>query len=374
MNAYQLYSRLLFAKADGRGVPLSGTFELTARCNLDCKMCYIHRRANDAAALRAERSAADWLRLAEECCRAGTLLLLLTGGEPLLRPDFREIYTGCKKLGLMLSLNSNATLLDERMADFLAADPPSRVNITLYGASPDTYAALCGDPTAHARAVRAIELLQSAGVLVKLNCSVTPYNRGDADRIYAFAREHGLPVQAASYMFPPVRACEHGCFAPERLSSDEAAAEKLRSDRARFTPDELAVRWGTLLRGERVADPADECQELPTERIRCRAGSSTFWVTWDGQLRPCGMMTSPTLPLAPGGFAQAWQSIRAARERILVPAQCTACPVRNACDQCAAVCQAETGAFTGVPTYMCRQTERYLHLIEEEFDKLPQKN
>lgn len=377
MNAYQAYSQLLFAKAGSRGVPLSGTFELTARCNLDCKMCYIHRRANDAAALRQERSAADWLRLAEECCRAGTLLLLLTGGEPLLRRDFREIYSGCKKLGLMLSLNTNATLLDERMADFLASDPPSRVNITLYGASAETYGALCGDPSAYDRVLRAIDLLQQAGVLVKLNCSVTPYNRNDAEKIYAFAREHALPVQAASYMFPPVRACEHGCFAADRMTSEQSAEEKLRYDRARFTPNALRERCRALLDGEQPADPDNECQELPTERIRCRAGSSTFWVTWDGQLRPCGMMTCPTVPLEPDGFADAWQSIRAARESILVPAKCTSCAMRHACDQCAAVCYAETGSFTGVPEYMCRQTEHYLRLVREEYDKydkLAQKN
>lgn len=374
MNAYQAYSQLLFAKAGSLGVPLSGTFELTARCNLDCKMCYIHRRANDAAALRQERAAADWLRLAEECCRAGTLLLLLTGGEPLLRPDFREIYSGCKKLGLMLSLNTNATLLDERMADFLATDPPSRVNITLYGASGETYGALCGDPNAYERVLRAVTLLQSAGVLVKLNCSVTPYNRHDAEKIYAFARERGLPVQAASYMFPPVRACEYGCFAADRMTSEQSAEEKLRYDRARFTPDELRERCRALLDGEQPVDPDNECQELPTERIRCRAGSSTFWVTWDGLLRPCGMMTSPSVPLAPGGFADAWQSIRVAREQIMVPAKCTACAMKHACDQCAAVCYAETGSFTGVPEYMCRQTEHYLRLVRAEYDKLTQKN
>ena len=77
MNAYQAYSQLLFAKAGSRGVPLSGTFELTPRCNLDCRMCYIHRRENDAEALRGEASAREWLALAEECCREGTLLLLL---------------------------------------------------------------------------------------------------------------------------------------------------------------------------------------------------------------------------------------------------------------------------------------------------------
>ena len=89
MPSYQQYSAYLFQKAGAAGVPLSGTFELTARCNLDCRMCYIHRRANDAAALRGEWSAGQWLELASRCRDAGTLLLLLTGGEPLLRPDFR---------------------------------------------------------------------------------------------------------------------------------------------------------------------------------------------------------------------------------------------------------------------------------------------
>ena len=105
MNAYDIYNQRLFARADMLGVPLSGTFELTPRCNFRCKMCYIHRAEHDAAARAAERSAAQWLALAEQCCREGTLMLLLTGGEPLLRPDFREIYTGCKRMGLVLSVN-----------------------------------------------------------------------------------------------------------------------------------------------------------------------------------------------------------------------------------------------------------------------------
>ena len=366
MNAYQAYSQLLFAKAGSRGVPLSGTFELTPRCNLDCRMCYIHRRENDAAALRQEATASEWLALAEECCRAGTLLLLLTGGEPLLRPDFREIYTGCKRMGLMVSINSNATLLDGKMVELLAADPPSRVNITLYGASAQTYGALCGDAGAYERAVRAILALQSAGVLVKLNCSVTPYNRQDAEKIYAFAHEHQLPVQAASYMFPPVRACEHGCYAPDRLTPEQAAAEKIRYDRSRFTPEQLRERWGALLKGEAVADPDGECQELPTERIRCRAGSSTFWVTWDRQLRPCGMMTEPGVPLSAGSFGEGWRTLRSLREGIMVPARCSACAMANACDQCAAVCFAESGSYTAVPQYMCAQTRSFLEQIRAD--------
>lgn len=368
MNAYQAYSQLLFARADSRGVPLSGTFELTPRCNFRCSMCYIHRAEQDAAALAQEKTAPQWLALAEECCRAGTLLLLLTGGEPLLRPDFREIYTGCRRMGLMVSLNTNGSLLDEDMVQFLAADPPARVNITLYGASAGTYGALCGRPDAFERVIGAILRLQQAGILVKLNLSLTPDNRHDAQKIYDFAREHRLPLQAAVYMFPPVRVCvQPQCGA--RLTPEQAAEEKVRYDRARLGGGALRRHWEDLLAGRPA--PAAECQELPLEKIRCRAGSSTFWVTWDHQLRPCGMMTEPGVDLAETDFARAWQRLRQLRGQIVVPARCTACPVRNACDQCAAVCHAEGGSYAAVPDYMCRMTEEYLRRIGQALEQQP---
>lgn len=135
------------------------------------------------------------------------------------------------------------------MERFLASDPPSRVNITLYGASPETYGALCGDPSAYERAVRTILGLRAAGVLVKLNFSVTPYNRRDLPAAYQFAREHGLHIQAASYMFPPVRACEHGCFQADRLTPEESAGAQLDYDCLRFPPEELRPRLERLLAG-----------------------------------------------------------------------------------------------------------------------------
>ena len=368
-NAYQIYSDFLFAKAGERGIPLSGTFELTSRCNLDCKMCYIHKRANDAAALRGEKTTAQWLALAEECCKAGTLIMLLTGGEPALRPDFKEIYTGCKRLGMMVSINSNATLIDEDMMDFLAKDPPSRINITLYGASPETYGALCGDPTAYDRVIRAILGLQARGILVKINFSTTQYNRHDAGRVFAFCKENNLPLQAATYMFPPVRACEQGCFAADRMTPREAAEAQMEYDRFRFTPEELRLRWTEQLKGGLVPDPDNECQELPTERIKCRAGSSTFWVTWDGILRPCGMMTEPGIRLQTDGFGQAWQALRQKRKNIMIPSKCTGCKFKFTCDQCPALCYAETGSFTGVPTYMCEKTKSYLELAQKALDE-----
>ena len=366
MNLYQAYSEMLFAKAGSLGIPLSGTFELTARCNLSCKMCYIHKRANDALVGKREWSGERWLALAEECQRAGMLNLLLTGGEPLLRPDFKEIYTGCRKLGLMVSVNTNATLIDRDMVDFFAADPPARLNISLYGASAETYRALCGDGSAYDRVMWAIRALREAGILVKLNYTISDYNRQDSDAVYAFAREHDIAIQAAAYIFPPARACENGCGGFERMTPEAAAEALLAIERLRYSPEELRERWTDQLAGVRVENPDDECQELPTQRIRCRAGSSTFWITYDGQIRPCGMMPRPTADVDALGFDAGWAQIRAAREKILVPTRCTTCPVRHACDQCAAACITETGDFTGVPEYLCRMTEARLERIGRE--------
>lgn len=370
MNAYQLYSDYLFAKAGEQGIPLSGTFELTARCNLDCRMCYIHKRASDVLAMARERSAEQWLETAKECQKAGLLHLLLTGGEPLLREDFKEIYTGCRRLGLMVSINTNATLIDDEMVRFLAADPPTRVNITLYGASAETYGRLCGDAGAYERVIKAILALKAAGVLVKVNVSVTQYNSHELKEILSFAKENELPLQAATYMFPPVRACENGCFAADRMTPTEAAEAQIVYDIFRFKDEELKKRWEQQLKGMKVTDPDSECQELPTERIRCRAGSSTFWLTYDGHMRPCGMMTEPTASLDELGFVGAWNEIRKARETILVPAKCTSCEIAHACDQCAALCYAETGEFTGVPEYMCEKTRAYLDLARRRLEDI----
>lgn len=370
MNGYQIFSELLFGKAGMLGIPLSGTFELTSRCNLDCKMCYIHKRANDAKVRSKEWDAQQWLSLAKQCQQAGMLHLLLTGGEPFLRPDFREIYTGCRNLGLLVSINTNATLIDDEMISFLAANPPTRMNITLYGASQETYGKLCGVPSAYDRVIKNILALKEAGILVKLNFSVTQYNRQDTQGVYSFAREHELPIQAATYMFPPIRACEQGCFEMDRMTPAEAAQAQIDCETFRYTPEELRQRWQNQLDGIKVADPDAECQEMPTERIRCRAGSSTFWITWDGKMRPCGMMTQPSVDVTPAEFQQAWEAIRQAREKIYIPAKCTSCDIAHACDQCPALCIAETGSFTESPEYMCEKTKRYLQLMRENLKNL----
>lgn len=111
-------SSYLHARACRSGTPLAGNFELTARCNFNCKMCYVHLTAEEQQRRGRELTADEWLAIAQEARSRGMLFLLLTGGEPLIRKDFRYLLTELKKMGLLVSVNSNGSLIDRDWLDF----------------------------------------------------------------------------------------------------------------------------------------------------------------------------------------------------------------------------------------------------------------
>ena len=342
---------ILFAKADINKVPLAGSFELTPRCTLNCKMCYIHRKENDKSAITLEKDAKYWIDLAEKARDSGMLLLLLTGGEPMLRPDFDEIYVACKKLGLLVAVNTNATLIDDAKIRLFKEYPPHKVNVTLYGASPETYGKLCGSESAYSKVTDAIRKMVDAGIKVKINYSITPDNVADIPEINAFAKELGLQTTAASYMFTPTRggACEF------RLSPEGAAKAKLDWLRHSLDKEDFIK----AIKSESSPPSGDV---MCSEPINCRAGLSTFWVTWQGEMSLCGMMDNPKFPIT--DFTESWRLICAERDKIYLPAKCNGCEYRKDCDMCAAVAIAETGKSDCVPDYACKKAHEYASLID----------
>ena len=140
-------SAYLHSKGRRLGLPIAGNFELTARCNFNCPMCYVHLTGEQLAASgKQELTAAQWLELARQARDKGMLFALLTGGEPLVREDFFEIYDGMKALGLVVSINSNGSMLQGEILQRFLQDPPFRFNISLYGGSNETYREMCGQP------------------------------------------------------------------------------------------------------------------------------------------------------------------------------------------------------------------------------------
>lgn len=352
-------TEFLHTKAAQMRVPINGTFELTPVCNMSCRMCYVRKTKQQQEAIRPLRSAEEWIQLGKAAQENGLLFLLLTGGEPFLRPDFKEIFQALYKMGLVLSINSNGTLIDEETIAWLKETPPARINITLYGASNETYGRLCGNPDGFTQVTNAIRLLKEANIMVKLNCSVTPYNADDLEEIIAFAKQEGLVVQATSYMFPPLRrdasmVGTNDRFTPEDAAYYAAKIESLQNGEEAFLEHMKTAEFPAF------DDNLEEyCGDKEGDGILCRAGKCSFWITWEGKMLPCGMLPGEGIDVFQNGFASAWKTVVEDTCHIRLPGPCKDCPIKERCRVCAAMAYTENGDFTAIPKYRCQMAREY---------------
>ena len=358
----------MFYKAGNAGIPLSGTFELTPLCNFSCRMCYVRKTVGEVKnSNRPMKTLKEWMLLAQEACDAGMLYLLLTGGEPTIWPDFWELYEELIQMGLLVSINTNGSQLDHHALDRLIKYPPRRVNVTLYGAGNSTYENLCGTKGMFPVVDDSIRKLTDAGIQVKLNCSLTPDNVCDLERMIEYAQTRGLILDIATYMFPPLRRDSLMIGKNERFTSEQAAFYRLKAYRLQYGEERYKSFLRKILEGNAPLPGLEEdCMDPADGKMRCRAGNSSFWVTWDGWLSPCGMMTEPRVDLEKHSFGEAWEELTEISSKIKLSGVCGKCSNVQMCHSCAAMAQTETGTFSAVPQYLCKVVKEMRRLAEEE--------
>lgn len=364
---YQI-KRFLMQKSAKNNVPVSGTFELTPLCNFNCKMCYIRMSREEMEKRGRLRTAKEWIELGRECADAGMLFLLLTGGEPFLREDFFEIYGELKKLGLIITINTNGYMIDEKTAEKLIENPPSKVNITLYGASNRTYKELCECENGFDRVIKAIKTLKESGILVNVNYSITPYNAKDMEKIFSICKKLNVPVNPTAYMFPPVRNNKNGVIEYNtRLKANEAGCMRYMAEKFKYSSEEFEYRKAAIKAGMEVQNGLEECDaRTVNEKMGCMAGRASFWVTWDGRMTPCGMLNTPCVELGKFKFLTKWKEINKKINEIYLPKECSNCDKRKVCGVCAALTISETGSFDKRPDYLCQMTEEYVKKVNNE--------
>ena len=367
-------SERLWKRAGELKFPLTAAFELLPLCNLSCKMCYVRKTSADVEAAGGLIRAEQWLAWAEQAKSLGLLYPLLTGGEPFLHPDFRQILTGFQQMGLQVSLNSNGTMIDRETARWLGQHRPTRINMTLYGASAETYSRLCGNGDAFERVRRAVEYLTEFNVPVKFNYSATPQNIQDLDAVMAYAREVGKPIQVATYMFPPVRRDAQSVGQNDRMTPEEAGMARVRADYLQSESD-----WfiGQARRFSHFVDPdrLDLPDDGPELGMQCRAGVCSFWIDWEGNMVNCGMYGSAKLPLEGRQLAEVWRQLTAQTQSYRFAPVCASCPNIVLCHPCMAMVHNECGGPTGRPEYLCRMNHaaargyrEYLHTYFPDAD------
>ncbi|MFH1809318.1 MAG: radical SAM protein [Pseudomonadota bacterium] len=315
--------------------PLVTHVELTRACNLRCAHCYMDVVASPA---RDELPAARWSELFAELKQLGAPLLVLAGGEPLLRPDLERVLDGLAQHQLDAWLCTNATLVDETRARQLAASPLRGYSISLDGPDAESHDRLRGRGQFD-RAMRGIAHLIAAGAHdVKLRVTVTP---AVANRLLEFA-----PLATRLGVHRVV-------FKPFSQLGEASAAHDLVVPRRHWQRVVKRVRdaW------PETSCPADLSDGIPTRApawlgvspgFGCIAGTTTATVTHDGRVLGCGSLRPDNAwSLHHHTLTECWaESPAVTMWRQLEPgASCAAC---DDLVTCAGACRARAMASGGI--------------------------
>lgn len=339
-QATEFVKRLNRSAALGR-VPLSGTIELTKTCNLKCIHCYAASTGQPS-----DMPTALAMEIIDQLADSGCLFLVITGGEPMLRRDFTDIYSRARKRGIIVTVFTNGTTVDADKVALFCRIPPRSIEVSLYGATPAVCDSITGVRGSWERTMRGIRLLHNAGLPFRLKTVVMTSNRHEVDRMQEMAREFGVPFRLDACLFPRF----NGDASPvrQRIPPADAARVEL-GDRKRLSA------WRRYMK--RV-DSLPHSDAL----YHCACGLSSFNITSDGFLTPCLMMRHPAWDLSRGRFIDGWNGIISSvrTERAGTGYPCNTCGRQGTCNVCPAFSELEMGSTRSPSEYVCAVAhERY---------------
>ncbi len=332
---------------------ISFDLEVTARCNNDCRHCYINLPAGDKTARENELSFEEIGEIADEAVSLGALWCLITGGEPLLREDFLDIYIGLKKKGLLVSVFTNATLITDEHVRLFLEYPPRDIEVSVYGVTKETYERVTRRPGSFSRFMRGLDLLMENGLKVRLKAMALRSNLSELPEIAAFCRERTKDF----FRFDP--------FLHLRFDGDPAGNREIKSER--LSPGEIVAL--ERMDSERFRSLEEGCDKLIIPEFKqfagnqlflCGAGEGSFVMSWDGVFRLCSSLQHPdcVYSLRKGSLTDAWHNfvpmvrdMRSEREEFLK--KCRVCPIINLCMWCPANAYLETGEIDAHVEYFC---------------------
>ncbi len=286
------FGQRLAATLRGQRFPLSGQWELTCRCNLRCVMCYTDC-FNTQERIQQELSLAEIARIMDEIHDAGCLSLCLTGGEPLARRDFLDIYAYAKQKGFLLTIFSNGTLLNRGIADYWVQYPPSMIEISLHGLSKASFEQITQGPGSYERCMAGIRMLLERRLPLTLKTTGMTVNRDEILKIKAYVENLGRGYQAKVWY-------KFGSEIRPRLDGSE--------DVYRFQlpeQDVIAIEQSEPdFRAERARQTRSTAQSLREGQELCGSAKDRFHIDAYGQLQLCSGNRRQSYDLRRGSFRE----------------------------------------------------------------------
>ena len=331
------------AGLDRLRVPLEGTIETTYRCNLNCVHCYVNQPAGSREERERELSLERLKQLIDEMVAEGTLFVLFTGGEVLVRRDFPKLYLYARAQGLLVTIFTNGTLVTERIADLFAEHRPEKIEISLYGMTRETYDRVTRVPGSFDKCMEGIQRLVDRGIPLSLKTMALAWNQHEIQAMDAYAKSLGLVFRFDSSLNPRVD-CGANRNSELQLDAERAIALDLGSPERMQDLREFC---------ERFARPD---RDHTTEQVySCGAGQSSFTVDPYGRLQMCQLSRKSFHDLKGGRFADGWHGLfPVLRARTWQKNEvCRKCSLISLCASCPGAAEMETGDIEGIVPAFC---------------------
>ncbi len=341
--------------------------ELTERCNNNCIHCLINIPASDVEAEEMELSCEEIKAVLKEAASLGCLTIRFTGGEPLLRDDFEELYLYARRLGMRVLLFTNATLITPHIAELFSHVPPMKeVEVTVYGMKRGSYEAVTRKSGSFEAAFRGMGLLLENDVPFVVKGALLPPNIGDMEEFEAWAST--IPWMDK----PPT----HSIFLDLRCRRDPEKNRLIK--RLRPSPEE-GVRALTRRKEDYLRGTKEFCSKFmspPGEGLfSCSAGLDSCCLDAYGYLQPCLLLKHPdasydlksgSLGDAMRNFFPRYRMMKASNSEYL--ARCARCFLKGLCEQCPAKSWTEHGTLDTPVEYLCEVAHvkaRYLGILDD---------
>jgi radical SAM protein with 4Fe4S-binding SPASM domain len=345
IQSYQDWSLSVHKQVVARRVPISGSIEVTRRCNLACVHCYANLPLSDEQARRAELTYGEHCRLLDEMAAEGCLWLLYTGGEIFVRKNFLDIYGYAKKTGFLITLFTNATLVDKATAQYLSTWRPFSIEVSLYGCTAETHDRVTGVAGSFDRTMAGVRLLMEVGLLPMLKTMVLKTNSHEVWDLKRFVEEDlGLEFRFDAMINPRV----DSSLAPlsVRLCPEEVVELDLKEPNRR-------KEWVKFC--NHFNRPVHHPEDGP-ELYVCGGGHNTFAIDASGGLSTCVIWHGDKYDLRKGSFKQGWEGflLEVSRKKLTRRTKCVVCELRSLCGMCPANGVLECGNAEEPVDFLCQ--------------------
>lgn len=333
--------------------PLNGMIEVTRLCTLKCSHCYL----GDARWTRDkdEMSTSEIKTLLDALFEQGTLWLWITGGEPLLRSDFKELWQYAFEKGFVLTLFTNATLFKNEIVELFSKYRPYKIEVSIYGATRETYESVTKIPGSYRRFLAGVEAIRTGGFNWELKTCLIKENIHEAQQMKNLAKDWGVSFASDSAIQASTGEGKTGGLAPcaSRAEIREIAQVELKEEDYRKD----------MLRNFQQQPP-------PSHLLyTCGAGRDSFYITSRGILQMCSATPHRGMSLRAEttikeGFSKGWTAFAHVRDlKASTDSPCRLCDIAFMCQSCPAYSFLENGDEQKPVEWLCKLTHQKAKIL-----------